>query len=1226
MDPLSAIASIIAVYELASKVGEMCFVYAQGVRGAQEQSHFLINEIMTFQKSLLTLREMLTDEERCRVDRERLKNLKELTDGDSAYLQQCQRDLAKLLKILENSRTKDTIRTIVYRLSWPLKEEEVNKITRRLRSVATAIDRALNMDNTEMLRGVDATTKSIQISLGNIEDRRKIEEEQRNRDKIFEWLDHPSPQENHDIACRARNVKAKTGRWFLDGDTFKNFKNIPCSLLWLHGESGCGKTVLASAIIEELQVLQNGDPSIGIAYWYYNANDKKRTSLSNLVRALITQFIPEYSVPIALVDFWKAKRKGQEMAKTSELVQTLQSILVERGQRKSYIVIDALDESDDAEREEFLEMLRSILAPENARVHIIVTGRTSTSGIEKELRDLIRFYNVAIEPEEVNVDILAHITERLKNDKILKTWPNKERQKIKTSLVEKAAGMFRWVDCQLQAIRKCKRPADLNKTLNTLPKDVHEQYARELASIPESSSEDALKILQWLTFPQRKLRLEEIVDMIAIDLNEEPPVFDKENRLWDPEGILEICGSLVRVDLNPDGRNSLGEPKHVRYLTAAHATVIDFLKTQSIKISSEPGVRFTRSTINLRMAEACLVYLRYFMDNRIELTEDNIIQYPFARYCAEYWADHYREVIASDEEVDITRINEMVLALFQSPKAMLKWIQLYDPNDYANPTTFRKQLSHVLTSIYYAVLLGLPEIANRLIDEGEKINDVLENSYYGTPLVAASCLGRTDMVSLLLERGADPNLSGSWFWGCPLASAVEQNQEEIVNMLLNHGEVDVNCRRVPSQSEIEITTTADESDIELIKNVSRESMVYIATAYDCPRVLKILLEAGADPNMEGGEYNTALQAACFYGFTWAVKMLIAAGSDINRKGGNHLFALYLACLRQEEEIVELLLEKGADVNIYDDASLYGNSLQAACSCGNTAIAKRLIAAGINVNHKGGFYGSALYAACSQQNEDLVQLLLDSGADPNVQQCRERDFALQQGDRLSIPLQSGPYGTPLGLECFMGNEDHVKLLLENGAKLEEPDMSGQSPLCKAILGSEWAVVDLLIKLGANSNSLDNRGCSYLHYAARARNEEGLKRILRFGSDLNAVDSNGWSPLHWAASSGFESGEAIKTLLKAGSNKDLKDKQGRTALDLATLCGKTEEANILKTDGLAYDDLSYLHRDWGSKHGMQERQIDLINKAEDEDEYENEVEGEDDERMRMMMRMLSLSEMT
>lgn len=516
MDPLSAIASVIAVYQLASKLGESCFLYAQGVRSAQKDSDFVIEEITAFQKSLLTLKRMLASEEHAQEGGDRLKNLKELIDGDSAYLQQCKRDLEKLLTKLENSKMKDGIRAIVHKMSWPLKEEEVSKLSDRLRSVAAAIDRALNLDNAEMLRCVHATTERIQISLDNTEDRRKMEEEQRKRveeqknaeetrEKIIEWLEHPRPQENHDMACRARNDVAKTGRWFLDGDIFKEFKNTPRSLLWLHGESGCGKTVLAAAIIEELQALKDGDTRVDVAYWYYNANDKQRTSLNNLLRTLVTQLITESSVPTPLIEFWKAKKKGKEAPKTSDLVQTLQKILVERGRRISYIIIDALDESDDAEREELMDMLRNILALENVGIHVLVTSRTNTTGMEKELHDLKRFYNITIEREYVSLDILAHITERLQNDKILKAWPEKERQKIKSSLVEKAAGMFRWVDCQLQAIRKCKKLADLNKTLNPLPKDVHEQYARELAAIPENSSEDAFKILQWLTFSQRKL-------------------------------------------------------------------------------------------------------------------------------------------------------------------------------------------------------------------------------------------------------------------------------------------------------------------------------------------------------------------------------------------------------------------------------------------------------------------------------------------------------------------------------------------------------------------------------------------------------------------------------------------------------------------------------------------------------------------------------------------------
>lgn len=106
---------------------------------------------------------------------------------------------------------------------------------------------------------------------------------------------------------------------------------------------------------------------------------------------------------------------------------------------------------------------------------------------------------------------------------------------------------FRWVECQLEAIRACKKAKQLENVLTSLPKDLHEQYTRDLASISEDDAEDALKLLKWLVFPLRKLRLEEAVDMLAVDLSSDYPVFDGRNRMIEPDLILEIRGSLLRT-------------------------------------------------------------------------------------------------------------------------------------------------------------------------------------------------------------------------------------------------------------------------------------------------------------------------------------------------------------------------------------------------------------------------------------------------------------------------------------------------------------------------------------------------------------------------------------------------------------------------------------------------------------------------------------------------------
>lgn len=133
--------------------------------------------------------------------------------------------------------------------------------------------------------------------------------------------------------------------------------------------------------------------------------------------------------------------------------------------------------------------------------------------------------------------------------------------------------------------------------------------------------------------------------------------------------------------------------------------------------------------------------------------------------------------------------------------------------------------------------------------------------------------------------------------------------------------------------------------------ISSESMIYTAATYSSQAMLEVLLEAA---NIEGGEFNSTLQAAC--GAIEMAKMLITAGSDINHTGGTLVCALYAACQERDEEIVVLLLEKGANVKIYDDASTYSDALQAACSSGNVGIAGKLLATESNVNRKGeGFW-------------------------------------------------------------------------------------------------------------------------------------------------------------------------------------------------------------------------------------------------------------------------------
>ena len=447
--------------------------------------------------------------------------------------------------------------------------------------------------------------------------------------------------------------------------------------------------------------------------------------------------------------------------------------------------------------------------------------------------------------------------------------------------------------------------------------------------------------------------------MLAVDLNSDPPSFDEDDRMPCPEDILKICGSLVRIDQNPEGRNSLGERARVQTLTAAHASVVDFLKEERVHIGRELEVPYNRAAMNLEMAETCLAYLLELVESEVVLRDENISNYPLARFSAELWDDFYREVVASsgESDVDMTRVNALVMRLFASRETILRWIQLCDPDKDTNRVRFDLTVSYVKPVMYYAALLGLPDIISSLIKDGHSVEEIVTEGC-GTPLVAACVYGRANVASILLDNGADPNLPGNRDRGCPIAAAIEQNQTEIFGLLLNTMDVDVNARRFTSHSRSmvqklgadmsttmtnEVETGAEsansvddadfsdfESGTELANSVddadffdfrlnamNDESLVYIAARSGSLEMVNALLNAGADPNLEGGHERTAVQVAC--------------------RGGS-------------ADIVETLLEHGANASSYGGES--GSPLQAACDCPSLRTVKLLVGVPVDVNYVG----------------------------------------------------------------------------------------------------------------------------------------------------------------------------------------------------------------------------------------------------------------------------------
>src|SRR4051812_31986467 len=90
---------------------------------------------------------------------------------------------------------------------------------------------------------------------------------------------------------------------------------------------------------------------------------------------------------------------------------------------------------------------------------------------------------------------------------------------------------FRWAACQLESLARCLSPRAIRLALKTLPRDLDETYDRMLQNIPAEYKSSSIRLLQFLVFTKRPLKLVEAVEVIATEIEQEPQGFDPDGRL-----------------------------------------------------------------------------------------------------------------------------------------------------------------------------------------------------------------------------------------------------------------------------------------------------------------------------------------------------------------------------------------------------------------------------------------------------------------------------------------------------------------------------------------------------------------------------------------------------------------------------------------------------------------------------------------------------------------------
>lgn len=495
------------------------------------------------------------------------------------------------------------------------------------------------------------------------------------------------------------------------------------------------------------------------------------------------------------------------------------------------------------------------------------------------------------------------------------------------------------------------------------------------------------------------------------------------------------------------------------------------------------------------------------------------------------------------------------------------------------------------TTLHLAARALNPDVVHLFLAHGADLDAVDEERR--TALHVAVENGYLPVVQSLVEGGAEINSLDN-LGQSPATLAMLDNKRKVVAYLVDHG-AEVTLHLAAYLGLDDQAKQLIEMGADIDSKMSIGTALHVAVREENTKLALLLIDRGADVHITLS-YEDTRDSNMYYRYPSALHETIRTGDIevinalLNLDADTH-YTLWETAIRKDDPvIIDLLLTEGADYTVHQAARI-GDVNRVAQFLNNGADVDAVDKHGRTALHRAAFGGHA----------QVVELLMQSGATRDSKTKWGKNTPLYYAILLGhvdvvaqLSIFNEEKENALREAALYGHVDLVAWFLDRGADINayRPGEYRTNALLSAASMGHTEVVSLLLNRGADVDAKNSWGETALHLGVEVGSVDIVKNLLDHGADPNAlvVDDNGKgsrrTALFEAALQGHT--EVIETLLTHGTNTQVKDDNGYSALEVATHYGFADIVSLLGGDPNQpsfgqwkprYDILSHPRKVWG-----------------------------------------------